>query len=321
MKSEYLSQQKINCDNSDGFKVNGIGIKVVESARYLGDLFNIKGDNSDMCRERHLKAKGTSVELCSLSRGLSFGIRQIESMLILYKTVFVPRLIYNCEAWSKLKAADYKILQSAQLKFMRKILEVPRSTPTAALYLELGIWPIRYEIEIRQLFFLKRVLNKTADDPCLQVYFEMLKFKDEPNWGNEVLGLRKKYNLPLKDENIKNMSERDWKSIVKSSVHREALLQLQVELSMNRKTSHLSYIKLCTQDYLKQLPPSLAKVVFRAKTRMLDIKTNYKSKYYENLKCPFCCVLDESFGHLFTCRFGIRVQATVLWVRSFTADS
>ena len=95
---------------------------------------------------------------------------------------------------------------------MRKILEVPRSSPTAALYLELGISPIRYEIEIRQLFFLKRVLDKKADDPCLLVFSKMLKFKDESNWGNEVLGLRKKYNLPLKDENIKNMSERDWKS-------------------------------------------------------------------------------------------------------------
>ena len=137
--AEKCELLKINCTNSDGFKVNGIGIRVVESARYLGDLFNIKGDNSDMCRERHLKAKGTSVELCSLIRGLSFGIRQIESMLILYKTVFVPRLIYNCEAWPNLKAADYKLLQSAQLKFMRTILEVPRSTPTAALYLELGI--------------------------------------------------------------------------------------------------------------------------------------------------------------------------------------
>ena len=151
--AEKCELLKINCNNSDGFKANGIAIKVVESARYLGDLSNIKGDNSDMCRERHLKAKGTTVKLCSLSRGLSFGIRQIESMLILYITVFVPRLIYNCEAWSNLKAADYKILQSAQLKFMRKILKVTRSTPTAALYLELGIWPIRYEIETRQLFF------------------------------------------------------------------------------------------------------------------------------------------------------------------------
>ena len=190
--AEKYKLLKINCNDSDGFKVNGIGIKVVESAGYLGDLFNIKGDNSDMCRERHLKAIGTSVELCSLSRGLSFGIKQIKSMLLLYKTVFVLRLIYSCEAWSNLKAADYKMLQSAQLKFMRKILEVTRSTPTAALHLELGIWPIRYEIEIRQLFFLKRVLDKKADDPCSLVYLEMLKFKDKTNWVNEVLGLRKK---------------------------------------------------------------------------------------------------------------------------------
>ena len=146
MKKEFLSQQKNasdwkkNCNNNDGFKVNGIGIKVAESTRYLGNPFNIKGDNTDTCRKRHLKAKGTSVELCSLSRGLSFGIRQIEIMLILYKTVFVPKLIYSCVAWSNLKAADYKILQSAQLNFMRKILEVPRATPTAALYLELGIY-------------------------------------------------------------------------------------------------------------------------------------------------------------------------------------
>ena len=94
-----------------------------------------------------------------------------------------------------------------------------------------------------------------------------------------------KYNLPLKDENIKNMPEMDLKSIVKSSVYREAFLQLQVELSMNRKTSHLSYSKLCTKRYVEQLPPSLTKVVFRAKTRMLDIKSNYKNKYYENLEC------------------------------------
>ena len=72
--AEKCEPLKINCNNSDGLKVNGTGIKVVESAWYLGDLFNIKGDNSDMYRERYLKAKGTSVELFSLSRGLSFGI-------------------------------------------------------------------------------------------------------------------------------------------------------------------------------------------------------------------------------------------------------
>ena len=43
-----------------------------------------------------MKAEDTSVELCSRSRGLCFGFRQIESMLIMKRIVFVPRLIYNC---------------------------------------------------------------------------------------------------------------------------------------------------------------------------------------------------------------------------------
>ena len=34
---------KINCNDND-FKVNSMGIKVVESSRYLDDLFNIKGE-------------------------------------------------------------------------------------------------------------------------------------------------------------------------------------------------------------------------------------------------------------------------------------
>ena len=76
------------------------------------------------------------------------------------------------------------------------------------------------------------------------------------------------------------------------------------------------------KDYLKQLPPSLARVVFRAKTRNLDIKTNYKNKYSENLECPFCCVLDESFDHIFTCRFGITVPKGIIHFRlqSFSSE-
>ena len=42
--AEKCELLKINYHNNDSLKVNGIGIKVVESARYLGDLFNIKGE-------------------------------------------------------------------------------------------------------------------------------------------------------------------------------------------------------------------------------------------------------------------------------------
>ena len=49
-------------------------------------------------------------------------------------------------------------------------MEVPKSTPVAATFLELGILSIRYEIEKRQLWFLKRILSRETFDPLLVTY-------------------------------------------------------------------------------------------------------------------------------------------------------
>ena len=89
-------------------------------------------------------------------------------------------------------------------------MEVPRSTLVAATFLELGILPIGYEVEKRQLLFLKRILSRETCDPLLLTYEQMLRLSSEPNWANGVLDLRQKYNLPLNDTNIQNMSSQMW---------------------------------------------------------------------------------------------------------------
>ena len=71
---------------------------------------------------------------------------------------------------------DYQALQSAQLSYLRSVMEVPGSTPIAALFLELSVLPIKFEIEQRQLFFLKRILDKEPDDPVHAVYKELFFF-------------------------------------------------------------------------------------------------------------------------------------------------
>ena len=58
-------------------------------------------------------------------------------------------------------------------------MEVSRGTPIAALYSELGILPIQFEIEKRQLLFLWRILGKDFDDPLQLVYNEQLKHEFE----------------------------------------------------------------------------------------------------------------------------------------------
>ena len=195
-----------------------------------------------MCEDRADRTKTTVIELCALSKGISFGHRQIESLLILSKLVFVPRLIYNFEAWSGLIIKEINILRTSQLKFLMPMLEVPKGTPTASPYLELGILPINFEIKIKQLLYLKRILDKKNDDPVQMCYREMLKFSEEVNWASDVLGLRKKYSLPLHDDNVKNMGVKDWKRIVKSTIYREAFWELKAECYSNKKTRSLTNI-------------------------------------------------------------------------------
>ena len=142
--------------------------------------------------------------------------------------MFLQRLIYNYEAWSGLTTKDLKAMKSSQLGYFRGIVEVSQGVPTAVLYLELGVLPISFETEPKQLLFLKCILDREYEDPVRMVYHEVLKYKEKINWVNDVIGLREKYNLPLSDENIKNMQMNDWKSFVKSVIYKEAFIELPI---------------------------------------------------------------------------------------------
>ena len=131
-------------------------MKVEETFEYLGDTFNSKGDNVALCKHRVEKSVGFITEIILLCKETNFGKHQMFSMMVVYKSVFLPRLIDNCESWSNLTHKDISNLQGAQLNFLRREMEVPKSTPITALFLELGILPTRCEIEKRQLVFLKK---------------------------------------------------------------------------------------------------------------------------------------------------------------------
>ena len=144
-------------------------------------------------------------------------------------------------------------------------MEVPRSTPVAGTFLELGILPIRYEIEKRQLLFLKCILSRETCGPLLLTYEQMLRLNSEPNWVNGILDLRQKYNHPLNDTNIQNMSSQMWKSLVVGTVKKQAFSQLSHESSNNAKTRHLAFARLQKSSHINLSGPQVVRVLFRAK--------------------------------------------------------
>ena len=93
-------------------------VEIKNSLRYLGVIFNSQGNKSDLCKERLGRAVGTSIEITFLCKEVNFGKNQISNMLLLYESVFLPRLVYNCEAWSSLASKDYLDFEKAQKNFL-----------------------------------------------------------------------------------------------------------------------------------------------------------------------------------------------------------
>ena len=45
---------------------------------------------------------------------------------------------------------------------------------------------------------------------------------------------------------------------------------------------------------------------------MIDVKTNFKSKYVDDMTCELCCLEEETFDHLFRCnKYKSKVKETL----------
>ena len=112
--SEQCKVLKINSSsNRDTLFIEDRALDIESSTSSLGDVFNDKGDNTALCKDRADKAVGIIIELFSICKEVNFGKFKISNLLMLYQSVFIPRLIYN---WSNHKATDDQVLLKIAVK-------------------------------------------------------------------------------------------------------------------------------------------------------------------------------------------------------------
>ena len=75
-------------------------------------------------------------------------------------------------------------------------MEVPKSTPTAALFLDLLLCLFSMK---EAACILKKLPDRQNDNPVKMICHEMLKYEAERNWANNIHELHSKYSLPLSD--------------------------------------------------------------------------------------------------------------------------
>ena len=166
----------------------------VDEIVYLGDVFNELGNNDGLIKDRIRRATKAMISISSLIKETNLGIHEVQVWLLLYQSLFLSTVLFNSQTWSRLRKKDIEQLKVIQQKFLKKILNLPSSTPNSFLFLELGVLPIEREIHKRQLMFLHRLLTLPIEDPVRQMFDNIVELADkgEANWWTQVKPLLSK---------------------------------------------------------------------------------------------------------------------------------
>ena len=285
-------------DSMPSLWIDGECIKQMVVTKFLGDMINEKGNNMDLINDRTNKGKSAMVNCISLCSEVSMGRYFVQVAILLYFSVFLSTILFNCQAWSNLTKDNLKKLETIQLRYLKRVMRAPTSTSNCFVFLELGLLPIQYIIHIRQLTFLQHILLLDDSDPVYCMYIEQLSLPYEKNWGNHIQLLLNTYNLA--ESKPQEMSRPAWKQVVNTNVSNHAFLQLTEEAKEKTKTQHLVYSEFAPQQYIHHFHPKTASTIFKIRSMNIECKSNRKSNSPDNL-CRLCDTATETQQHLMEC--------------------
>ena len=114
----------------------------------------------------------------------------------------------------------------------------------------------------------------------------------------------KELGIDLTMEEIAGTSKLRFKEIIKNKVETKALQYLTKLKESHSKAKNIKHDKIQLQPYLRSETKNLTinekKFIFAARTRMLDVKGNFKTGMLDR-KCRKCEATDETQQHLLDC--------------------
>ena len=73
------------------------------------------------------------------------------------------------ETWPNCSVERIEAFERIEQTFFRKILNAHSKTPIEAIYLELGVIPLRFQLMKRRILYLREIMDRSDDELTKQV--------------------------------------------------------------------------------------------------------------------------------------------------------
>ena len=224
---------------------------------------------------------------------------QLKALLRMHNACTMSTMLTNCKTWV-LNKGKRKKLERIELWALKKILDVPKTTPTPAIWYITGSLTTSILIDKRQLLYLKTILDRPEQDPTRQMLNCMEG--DDIGWANQIDKKLEEYNISYSWNEIRNMKFSQWKRLVTMSTekkNKEKLIDLCYNGKIEKQKTKEILDVLNRKDYVRSPRMDiLTKSRYRSRIQimslfgMLDCAKNYKHGNGSEL-CSMCKTTDD----------------------------
>ena len=303
-----ISETNTGVSNLTDTNSGEIRVEVAEKDTYLGDIITNDGKHTKNILARKSKGMGVVDQISTILEEICFGPYQLEVALSLRNAMLLNGILTNSEAWYGLTVQDISNLEQVDEMLLRKILEAPFSTPKCMLYLETGVKPIRYTIKMRRLMFLQYLLQEDPNSMISQFFHAQDRNPSKNDWAITARQNLEELSLNLTYDDIRKLSKLQFHAKLSKAMSKlafEYLIKEKNKAGEGGKTSHIQFSELNIQKYLlpHETSVKMSKFIFHARSRMLNVKNNFKNRKYPDMFCPVCCDPEstDSQQHILVC--------------------
>ena len=292
-----------NLDNWCNLKVHSSKMVQKDSEVYLGDVICNSGKNEKNITKKANQGLGAVSQIFVMLNQISLGYYFYEMALLFRDTNLVSKLVSSSEVWYNISKSKYQKLQAIDEMFLRRLFDVPVTTPKESLYLEGGKMPVKFIIKSRRVMYWWHIVSLDKSELLYKVYMGQTLNPDKDDWICQLEQDKKDLHFNLKDEEIKSFSKDQFKRLVRSKVEIYAAKKLEELRISHSKTQNLKFDGFHPAEYLlsKNLSTEEVQTLFKLRNRMVQVKGNFANGNKDNMWCKTCKLFTETQEHLVEC--------------------
>ena len=300
-------------EKKSSWKLGNKTISKCESYKYLGERINRNGKNDENLKERCEKVRNSARAIITCCKSEVMGKIGMRVILQLHESETISAFLYNAETWT-LTMSEKKILDQAELYAWKRMIGLPKTTPTAGIVMTVGCLFASIRVEQKQLLYLHKILTKD-DTNWTKTMLYTLKEK-EIGWAKQIQGLTQKWELELDWDIIKRKSPAEWKREVMKAAEKRNISRLREECSTTSrgetrnktKTANVfsvinspSYLRgpdvlITGHDYIPY-----TRALIMGRYGMLKCANNFSNGHGTRM-CEVCGELDNESHRINHCR-------------------